>query len=61
MESAFDCVAKGCQPKTESLGDLYASVRIVVPESLTADERELFEQLAAKSSFKAREQLQEAA
>ncbi len=57
----FRLRGKGLPTKNGESGDLYASVRIVVPESLTADERELFEQLAAKSSFKAREQLQEAA
>lgn len=35
-------------------GDLYASVRIVVPKHLSARERELFEQLAEASSFDAR-------
>jgi curved DNA-binding protein len=32
-------------------GDLYAEVRIVVPSSPSDRERELFEQLAAASSF----------
>jgi curved DNA-binding protein len=46
---------KGLLVKNGQPGDVYASVRIVVPESLTADERELFEQLAAKSSFHPRQ------
>jgi curved DNA-binding protein len=32
-------------------GDLYASVQIVVPRTLTDTEREAFEQLARESSF----------
>ncbi|MEY2404198.1 MAG: curved DNA-binding protein [Acidimicrobiaceae bacterium] len=32
-------------------GDLYAEVRIMVPESLTEDERRLFEELARVSNF----------
>jgi curved DNA-binding protein len=32
-------------------GDLYAEIRIMVPPKLTARERELFEQLAAESTF----------
>jgi curved DNA-binding protein len=32
-------------------GDLYAEARIMVPSTLTGTERELFEQLAATSSF----------
>jgi curved DNA-binding protein len=35
-------------------GDLLAEVRIVIPEQLSARERELFEQLAEASSFRAR-------
>jgi curved DNA-binding protein len=35
-------------------GDLYATVQIAVPESLSARERELFEELAKVSSFTAR-------
>jgi len=35
-------------------GDLYAEVRIVVPPKLTNEERRLFEELAAVSSFEAR-------
>jgi curved DNA-binding protein len=32
-------------------GDLFAEVRIVVPKELSAQERRLFEELAAKSTF----------
>ncbi len=35
-------------------GDLYAEIRIEVPEELTADERELMEKLAATSRFRPR-------
>ncbi len=35
-------------------GDLYATVKIMVPTSLTSEERALWEQLAAKSSFNPR-------
>ena len=35
-------------------GDLIAEIRIVVPEKLSERERELFEQLAEESSFRAR-------
>ena len=37
-------------------GDLYAEAKIVVPPRLTADERRLFEQLAAVSTFDPRRQ-----
>jgi curved DNA-binding protein len=36
-------------------GDLYAEVRILVPKTLTPDERELFEKLATASRFNPRE------
>jgi curved DNA-binding protein len=36
-------------------GDLLAEIRIVVPDPLSARERELFEQLAESSEFRARE------
>jgi curved DNA-binding protein len=39
----------------ERKGDLYASVRIVVPKKLEKRERELFEELAAASRFDPRE------
>ena len=35
-------------------GDLYARVMVKVPSSLTPEERSLWEQLASRSSFKAR-------
>jgi curved DNA-binding protein len=35
-------------------GDLYAELRILVPESLTDREKELFEALAEQSPFEAR-------
>ena len=35
-------------------GDLYAEIRIEVPEELTAEERELMEKLASASKFRAR-------
>lgn len=57
----FRLRGKGLPAKNGEPGDLYALVRIVVPESLTADERDLFEQLAATSSFHPREQYQAAA
>lgn len=36
-------------------GDLYAEIRIVLPEELSGRERELFQQLAAASEFRPRE------
>src|SRR5262245_24559447 len=36
-------------------GDLYVKLKIVIPHKLTVKEKELFEKLAAESSFKARE------
>ncbi|MEM9598624.1 MAG: DnaJ C-terminal domain-containing protein [Acidobacteriota bacterium] len=33
-------------------GDLYAEIKVMVPESLTDEERELFEQLAETSAFR---------
>jgi len=38
-------------PARKGAGDLYAEVRIVVPETLTEEERRLFEELAATSEF----------
>jgi curved DNA-binding protein len=32
-------------------GDLYTEIKVAVPSTLTARERELFQQLAAVSSF----------
>jgi DnaJ-class molecular chaperone len=46
---------KGLQRRGGGSGDLYVKLMIVVPESLTTAERELFEKLAATSSFRARE------
>jgi curved DNA-binding protein len=40
---------------TAEKGDLIAELKIVVPESLTPRERELFEQLAESSRFRARD------
>lgn len=37
-------------------GDLYAEIRIVVPRTLSDEERHLFEQLASKSTFDPRRQ-----
>lgn len=45
---------KGYPTKDGGRGDLYATVQIVVPESLSDRERELFEQLQQASSFHAR-------
>ncbi|WNV75229.1 DnaJ C-terminal domain-containing protein [Geodermatophilus sp. DSM 44513] len=42
-------------PRGEA-GDLYAEVRIVVPHRLTEEERRLFAELAASSTFDARKQ-----
>lgn len=50
----FRWLGKGPQTKNGQPGDVYVLVRIVEPESLTRDERERFEQPAAKGSFKAR-------
>lgn len=41
-------------PARGSTGDLYAEVRVMVPKKLSKRERELFEELAEESSFKAR-------
>ena len=46
---------KGLQRRDGGSGDLYVKLKIVVPQKLTAAERELFEKLAATSSFRARE------
>lgn len=37
-------------------GDLYAEIRIIVPERLSSQERKLFEELARVSAFQARQQ-----
>ena len=44
---------KGFPARGEGDGDLYGEIRVVVPETLTERERELFEELARESSFKA--------
>ncbi len=41
-------------PMSEGKGDLLAEIKIVVPPELTAEERRLFEELAAVSEFKPR-------
>jgi len=45
---------KGLKPSGGEPGDLIAEIRVVVPPELTPRERELFEELRAESSFKAR-------
>jgi curved DNA-binding protein len=45
---------KGFPKKGGERGDLIARLKIVVPKNLTARERELFEEMAKVSSFKAR-------
>ncbi len=42
---------KGFPRRKGEAGDLFAELRILVPESLSDEERELFEKLAATSSF----------
>jgi curved DNA-binding protein len=42
---------KGLPSPRGKPGDLYATVKIMVPKKLTSQERELFEQLASVSSF----------
>ncbi len=41
-------------PARERSGDLYAEIRVMIPGKLSERERELFEELARESSFKAR-------
>ena len=41
-------------PSPKGAGDLLAEIRVVVPQELGERERELFEELARVSSFKAR-------
>lgn len=45
---------KGLPQAGGERGDLFAEIRIMVPEQLTERERELFEQLSEASSFRAR-------
>ena len=47
---------KGLPKGKGEAGDLYVEIKIVVPEELSAEERELFEKLAATSEFRAREE-----
>jgi DnaJ-class molecular chaperone len=46
---------KGMPRQGAGSGDLYAKLKIVVPPKFTAEERELFEKLAATSGFKPRD------
>lgn len=46
---------RGLSQSGGSKGDLLAEIRIVIPEKLSERERELYEQLAEASSFRARE------
>ena len=46
---------KGMSRQGGGAGDLYVKLNIVVPPRLTADERELFEKLAATSGFRPRD------
>jgi curved DNA-binding protein len=46
---------KGLPRRQDAPGDLLAEVRIVVPKTLTAGERELFEQLSRESPFRPRQ------
>jgi curved DNA-binding protein len=45
---------RGYPSPKESAGDLYAEIRIVVPKHLSPEERDLFQELADKSQFQAR-------
>jgi curved DNA-binding protein len=46
---------KGVPRQEGGHGDLYVKLKMMVPPKLTADERELFEKLAATSSFRPRD------
>jgi curved DNA-binding protein len=46
---------KGMSRQGGGNGDLYVKLKIVVPPQLTTDERELFEKLAATSTFTPRD------
>jgi curved DNA-binding protein len=52
---------RGMPSQDGTAGDLFAIVRIDVPKAPTAHERELFEQLAAVSSFNPRQHMKEGA
>jgi curved DNA-binding protein len=45
---------KGLAGRQGKLGDLFAKLKIVIPETMSTTERELLEKLAAESSFDAR-------
>ncbi len=45
---------KGYPDSRGDAGDLYAEIKVMVPEELSDRERELFEELAEISSFKPR-------
>ncbi len=45
---------KGFPNPKGAAGDLYAEIKVVVPDQLSSEERELFEQLAEVSKFKPR-------
>ncbi|HKA68462.1 MAG TPA: DnaJ C-terminal domain-containing protein [Actinomycetes bacterium] len=47
---------RGMPARQGAAGDLYAEVRITVPSTLTDEERRLFEQLAAASTYDPRKQ-----
>jgi curved DNA-binding protein len=52
----FRLRGKGFPQERGERGDLYATVHIVVPKTLTADEQALFQQLAQRSSFNPRQE-----
>jgi curved DNA-binding protein len=47
---------RGMPARQGAHGDLYAELRIMVPGTLTDEERRLFDQLAAVSTFDPRKQ-----
>jgi curved DNA-binding protein len=51
----FRLRGKGLPKGRGERGDLYTTVHIAVPKTLTTEERELFQQLAQRSSFNPRE------
>ena len=46
---------RGVKPPGKAAGDLYAVVRIVVPEKISKNEREIYERLSRESNFKPRQ------
>jgi curved DNA-binding protein len=54
----FRLRGKGLPKERGERGDLYATAQIVVPKTLTADEQQLFQQLAQRSSFNPRHERQ---